>query len=77
MAKVQVFDPPMCCPTGVCGPEVDPTLVCFAADLEWLNTNGVEVERFKPPAAAGGVRRPCRGRGRRRAIAGRRSSGRT
>ena len=24
MAKVQVFDPPMCCSTGVCGPEVDP-----------------------------------------------------
>jgi hypothetical protein len=24
MPKVQVFDPPMCCSTGVCGPEVDP-----------------------------------------------------
>lgn len=46
MSKVQVFDPPMCCSTGVCGPEVDPALVRFAADLEWLRTNGVEVERF-------------------------------
>ena len=36
MSKVQVFDPPMCCSTGVCGPEVDPALVRFAADLEWL-----------------------------------------
>ena len=46
MSKVQVFDPPMCCSTGVCGPEVDPSLVRFAADLDWLRTKGVEVERF-------------------------------
>jgi hypothetical protein len=46
MSKVQVFDPPMCCSTGVCGPQVDPALVRFAADLEWLKSNGVEVERF-------------------------------
>jgi AhpD family alkylhydroperoxidase len=46
MSKVQVFDPPMCCSTGVCGPEVDPSLVRFAADVEWLKTKGVEVERF-------------------------------
>jgi AhpD family alkylhydroperoxidase len=54
MSKVQVFDPPMCCSTGVCGPEVDPALVRFAADLEWLKSNGVEVERFnlsQTPAA--------------------------
>ncbi|HEX7487789.1 MAG TPA: arsenite efflux transporter metallochaperone ArsD [Anaeromyxobacteraceae bacterium] len=54
MAKVQVFDPAMCCSTGVCGPEVDPALVRFAADLEWLKTNGADVERFnlsQEPAA--------------------------
>ena len=54
MSKVQVFDPPMCCSTGVCGPEVDPALVRFASDLEWLKENGVEVERFnlsQQPAA--------------------------
>ncbi len=45
MAKLEVFDPPMCCSTGVCGPSVDPTLVRFAADLEWLKTKGVQVER--------------------------------
>jgi AhpD family alkylhydroperoxidase len=44
--KVQVFDPPMCCATGVCGAAVDPKLVQFAADLEWLAQQGVEVERF-------------------------------
>jgi len=46
MNKIQVFDPAMCCNTGVCGPEVDPSLVTFAADLEWLNAQGAEVERI-------------------------------
>lgn len=44
--KVKIFDPPMCCETGVCGSEIDPALPRFAADLEWLRTNGVTVERF-------------------------------
>jgi AhpD family alkylhydroperoxidase len=54
MPRIQVFDPPMCCSTGVCGPEVDPALVRFAADLEWLKESGVDVERFnlsQEPAA--------------------------
>jgi RNA polymerase sigma factor (sigma-70 family) len=54
MPRFQVFDPPMCCSTGVCGAEVDPTLVRFAADLEWLKESGVEIERFnlaQAPAA--------------------------
>ena len=46
MPKMQVFDPAMCCSTGVCGPSVDPTLPRFAADLDWLKSKGVEVERF-------------------------------
>ncbi len=25
--KIQIFDPPMCCPTGMCGPTIDPTLI--------------------------------------------------
>lgn len=41
-----VYDPPMCCSTGICGPEVDPKLVQFAADLGWLAGQGVKVERF-------------------------------
>lgn len=45
MAKVEVFDKPMCCSTGICGPEVDPTLPRFAADLDWLQGRGHKVER--------------------------------
>ena len=43
---VHVFDKPMCCSTGVCGPQVDPVLPRFAADLEWIRSQGVRVERF-------------------------------
>jgi hypothetical protein len=43
---VRVFDPAMCCSTGICGPSVDPQLVRFAADLDWLKNQGVSVERF-------------------------------
>lgn len=51
---LRVFDPAMCCSTGVCGPSVDPELSRFAADLEWLQKQGVTVERFnlaQQPAA--------------------------
>lgn len=43
---LQIFDKPMCCSTGVCGPDVDPVLPRFAADLEWLRQQGHQVERF-------------------------------
>jgi hypothetical protein len=46
--KLEVFDPPMCCSSGVCGPNVDPKLVQFSAALEWLRTQGVQVERYNP-----------------------------
>jgi arsenite methyltransferase len=46
MSKLQVFDPAMCCSAGVCGPSVDPVLPRFSADLEWLKSKGVQVERF-------------------------------
>jgi hypothetical protein len=31
MPHLDVFDPPLCCPAGVCGPRVDPVLPRFAA----------------------------------------------
>lgn len=44
--EVQVFDPAMCCSTGVCGPKVDPALARFASDLAWLGEQGATVSRF-------------------------------
>lgn len=45
MTMIEVFDPPMCCSTGVCGPSVDPALATFAGDLDWLADQGVVVKR--------------------------------
>ncbi|MGH2899294.1 MAG: arsenite efflux transporter metallochaperone ArsD [Solirubrobacteraceae bacterium] len=44
--KIEVFDPAMCCSTGVCGPSIDPDLVRFAGDLEWLSSQGAQVTRY-------------------------------
>jgi AhpD family alkylhydroperoxidase len=46
MTTLEVFDPPMCCSTGVCGPEPDVRLTHFAADLDWLKSQGVAVHRY-------------------------------
>ena len=45
MARVEIFDPPLCCATGVCGPNVDPELTRIAGDVAWLQRRGVEVKR--------------------------------
>ncbi len=46
MKKIQVYDPPMCCSSAICGPNVDPTLVRFNADFHWLANQGVAIERY-------------------------------
>ena len=46
MKKIQVFDPALCCSTGVCGTEVDQALVDFSADVDWLKHAGGQIERF-------------------------------
>ncbi len=44
--KLAIYDPPMCCSTGICGPAVNPVLPRVSADLDWLKRQGVSVERF-------------------------------
>jgi hypothetical protein len=46
--KLEVFDPPMCCSSGCCGPNVDKRLVDFSAALTWLKEQGVDVQRCNP-----------------------------
>lgn len=46
MTKLEIFDPPMCCTSGICGSSADPILVVFASDLEWLKEQGVEIVRY-------------------------------
>jgi hypothetical protein len=46
MKKVQVFDPTLCCSSGVCGTDVDQKLVDFSADVDWAKQQGAVIERF-------------------------------
>jgi hypothetical protein len=46
MTAIEVYDPALCCSTGVCGTEVDQALVSFAADVDWAKQNGARIERF-------------------------------
>lgn len=45
-ATIEIYDPAMCCSTGVCGTDVDDTLADFANDVKWLKSKGIEVKRF-------------------------------
>lgn len=46
MKKLEIFDPAMCCPTGVCGPSVDPELTRVASALFLLEGKGFAVKRY-------------------------------
>lgn len=46
MKNIQIFDPALCCSTGVCGTDVDQALVHFSADVAWANEHGAQMERF-------------------------------
>ena len=46
MKTLKIYDPAMCCPTGVCGTEVDTKLVQFANFLSTLDKKMFEVKRF-------------------------------
>lgn len=45
MKKMVIYDPAMCCPTGVCGPSVDKNLLRVATLLNRLEKRGIKVER--------------------------------
>lgn len=46
MTTIQIFDPALCCSSGVCGTDVDQNLVNFSADADWARQNGAQLERF-------------------------------
>lgn len=46
MRKLEIYEPPLCCPTGVCGPAPDPALAVLQENiLQWKKT-GIAVERI-------------------------------
>ena len=46
MAHIEIFEPGLCCGTGICGVDVDQSLVTFSADLDFTRANGGDVARF-------------------------------
>jgi hypothetical protein len=46
MRKIEIFDPAMCCPTGVCGPSVDPELTRMASIVFALEKKGYDIKRY-------------------------------
>lgn len=45
MKTIEIFDPAMCCPTGLCGPNINPDLMRIAAVLESLKKRGIIINR--------------------------------
>lgn len=46
-ADVELFDPPMCCPTGLCGPTLDQTLLDVNEMIMSLQRENLRVERYQ------------------------------
>ncbi len=46
-ADVEFFDPPMCCPTGLCGPTLDQTLLDINEMIVSLQKENLRVERYQ------------------------------
>lgn len=45
MKVIEIFDPALCCPTGLCGPNINPELLRIAVVLETLKRKGVQILR--------------------------------
>lgn len=45
MPAIRIFEPALCCNTGVCGTDVDQALVDITADVKALTSEGADIER--------------------------------
>ncbi|MCM3737325.1 arsenite efflux transporter metallochaperone ArsD [Bacillus cytotoxicus] len=46
MKKIEIYDPAMCCSTGVCGPSVDPELIRVSVAINNLKNKGFDIKRY-------------------------------
>jgi hypothetical protein len=46
MKVIEIYEPPLCCPTGVCGPAPDPELAALQEMILKLKKHGHSVERI-------------------------------
>lgn len=46
MKKIQIFEPAMCCSTGLCGVSINQELLRISTVINTLNKKGIKVERY-------------------------------
>lgn len=46
MSKIEIFDPAMCCSTGLCGVSIDPELLRVTTAINTLTKKGITVIRY-------------------------------
>lgn len=51
MKNIEIFEPAMCCSTGLCGVSVDPELLRISTALNTLKEKGIEVKRYNLTSA--------------------------
>ena len=51
MKHMEIFEQAMCCPTGLCGPSIDPELVRGSTVLDTLKQHGIDVGRYNLTSA--------------------------
>ena len=44
--KIRVYEPGMCCPTGLCGPSIDPEIMRITTAISTLEKNNIDIKRF-------------------------------
>ncbi len=47
LVDMEIFDPPVCCPTGTCGPTQDQTLLDVSEMVVTLESEGYRIERYQ------------------------------
>jgi Arsenical resistance operon protein ArsD len=45
MKIIEIFEEAMCCPTGLCGPSINPDLLRISAVLDTLKRKGIDISR--------------------------------
>lgn len=51
MKTIQIYEPAMCCDTGLCGVGIDPELMRMSTVLDNLKKNGIIVNRYNLSSA--------------------------
>jgi hypothetical protein len=44
--KIRIYEPGMCCPTGLCGPSINPEIMRITTVMNTLEKDNVDIKRF-------------------------------